>query len=162
MKEYTLAIDPASRLCGVSLFHGDSYIASICLTSSFKTWSARASQMRSQLKDFVLEHLPQNAVITRAVIELIPKIVDPSVQLIAGAIIADPAFQINPTRKFFVSPSSWKAFARRKGCTMKDPKGVQALTEAGLQPSGNLEIKSEDIADSMLLYYYWLEKHETT
>lgn len=157
-KIYTASIDPASRLCGASLFDGLTLIGGQCLTSSQKTWSARAAEMRAQMKEFVLATLPKGTTVTRATIELVPKIVEPSIQLIAGAILADPIFDLNITRKQFVSPSSWKAWARRHGALDKDPKGVVSLRQTGF-PVEQYQIVSDDVADSIMIFLAWNEKH---
>lgn len=155
---WTLSIDPASRKAGVSLWFGDVYIASEALSSSLVTWSERANDLRIKLQAFISRYVPKNEFITLVVIELVPKIVEPSVQLIAGAIIAEERYKVNPTRKCFVSPSSWKAFARKNGCKEKDPKGVSALKDIGWDFDIN-PVTSDDVADSILIYLTWLRKN---
>ncbi len=56
----------------------------------------------------------------------------------------------------FVSPSSWKAFARRNGAKDKDPKGIKSLQEMGWKK----ELTSEDEADSIMIYMAWRAKND--
>lgn len=155
---YTLSVDPASRLCGVSLYRNKEYIASISLESNLKTWSKRTADMRAQLQKFVSEHLPKGETITRAVMELVPKICEPSIQMAGGAILSDPLYNFDISRKYLVSPSTWKAYAKRKGSKEKDPKGVSALRAIGF-PVDKFKIISDDVADSILIFLAWAEKN---
>lgn len=156
--QYTLSIDPASRQAGVSVWYGPVFLGAVTLVSVCNSWSARVAEMRVQLREFVKALIPPEAVVTRTVIELVPKIVEPSIQMVAGALLADPYYQVSPTRKFFVSPSTWKAFCRRKGCPDKDPKGMKALQSIGWTKN----TFSDDVADSILIYMTWLERYELT
>jgi hypothetical protein len=153
---YTISVDPASRLCGVSLWCNKEYIAAQSLESSLKTWSARAAHLRVQARKFVTDNLKGDAIVTRAVCELVPKIAEPSIQMICGSILSDAIFNLDLSRKFLVSPSSWKAWARRNGCTSKDPKGVPALVETAFAEKH--VIKSDDVADSIMIFLCWYEK----
>jgi len=145
---------------GVSLWADKTYVSSVLLESKLKTWTARTADMRIQLKVFVEAYLPVGEKITRAVMELVPKICEPSIQMAGGAVLSDPAFSLDVTRKFLVSPSTWKAYVRRKGSKEKDPKGVSALRAINF-PVDAYGITSEDVADSIMIFLAWVEKNVT-
>lgn len=157
--EYAISIDPASRNAGVSVWHGITYLGSEALYSNQRTWSARAAEMRAALRIFVNHYIPSTELITCIVSELIPKIVEPSVQMITGALVADPRFNGNLARKQLISPSSWKSYARRHGCVDKEPKGVKALFQLDYQVPEWKLVKSDDVADSIMIYLTYCEKN---
>lgn len=157
--EYAVSIDPASRNAGISLWLGVNFLASLALYSNQKTWSARAAEMRAALVAFVFSEIPEDSLITCIISELIPKIVEPSVQMITGALVAAPKFNSNITRKHLISPSSWKSYAKRHGCTDKEPKGVKTLLQLDTQHPKWKDIKSDDVADSIMIYLTYCEKN---
>lgn len=158
MSIYTLSIDPASRLCGVSLFEDLKYINSILLKSELKTWSERVAEMRKDLREFVITNLPKGQQITRAIMELVPKIVEPSIQMAGGGLLSDSIYNLDLTRKFLISPSTWQAYARRNGSPDKYPKGVKALKQINF-PVEKYKITSDDVADSIMIFLAWAEKN---
>lgn len=147
-----LSIDPASRKAGISVWSGDTLIAAHALESKLPTWTERAHEMAGQL--YSVTH---TYTIEQCVIELVPKIAEPSVQIIAGALISQPHFKFDIRRAQFVSPSSWKAYVRRKDPSVKDPKGVKAL-EAIKWDFAKHPVESDDVADSILIYLAWSGK----
>lgn len=157
---FALSVDPASNMCGVSLWQGKTYIAS-CLLRSRSDKSPISQRLReivSQLGDFLQVHLPEARSVDNVVFEGVRSRM---VHLASGAILTSPRLNVKVSPKgSFVEAMSWKYWAKRKGATgpAKDVKGLVALAETGW-PVEILPEPSDDIADSILIYLCWLDKY---
>lgn len=153
---YCLSIDPGSNLCGISLWEDDKIIDTIALTGGkLKNWSARLSKMSQQLEDFLNEH--DIDTVTIVVAERI-MFGNPPLQITVGYLINNKHIHANITPKSFILPAVWKAFAKKNGWTDRICKGVVVIEKCFPQYLPFCK-KSEDIADSILIYLAWRRKN---
>lgn len=86
---------------------------------------------------------------------MIPPLAHPGLRTVVGAILTLPQLsQTDLKKENFISPSSWKAFARKNGCTEKDPKGIAALSSL-LKQQPFPESPTDDAADAILIGLTW-------
>lgn len=154
-----LAIDPASHSAGLALFtlKDNGFIASKTLLGGKGEWPERVYKMQMEAYEF-LE--PYSGNIKIVVSELIPKMADPSVQCVTGAIASCLPFDAKFSRGTFVAVSSWKAWARSQGAVPdvggknKDVKGIKAVHDIFGKEFHHFD--SDDAADSFLIGLTWL------
>lgn len=116
-------------------------------------WAQRFQNIVKELDEF----LKLNGVQTvhEIVTELPPPSSHPGLKAVIGAILTLPQLaQVDLKKQNMISPSSWKAFARRKGCTDKDPKGIPALSAILETPP---DCPTDDAADAVLIALTWFE-----
>lgn len=160
MNKYVLSIDPASNLCGVSLWKNGSYYTSTVLKSrnSRDPFSIRMQTICTDLATFLDLHIKDEKIETVVSESVRSRLVS----LCLGSIIVSPYIvaNIKPNETFIV-PSQWKAYCKRHGATgpTKDIKGVKALIEIGWDMKKH-PVMSQDEADSILIYLTWKELYD--
>lgn len=154
---YALSVDPASNLCGVSLWKDGTLIDTAVLASNNNRdlFSVRLQTIAFQLEQFLAKHLKEDEKVTTVVCEGVRSVL---VQICIGALLG--VRQIHApisSSKSFVYATSWKKYAKDRGATgpLKDIKGVKALYEMGWTGQ---EVTSDDVADSILLYLTWRDR----
>lgn len=143
-------------MAGVSLWYDGELIAHTVLLSQSADdkYSRRLQHQVPQLTDFLNKQLPKGLNIEKVIFEGMKNRL---VLITVGAFLTCPRLDAKLHQKFsFVESSSWKRWAKNKGATglTKDVKGVKALREIGF-PVDKHDIKSDDVADSVLMYLTW-------
>lgn len=158
LKYVHISLDPSSTSFGVAVFTTDGkFLTSYCIKVGESVMqSQRLYQMRKKFEDFWNEKFP-GVKASFLVVEHLPPSNYAVLQLAAGAIISSGFIWSTMDRTGYISPPSWKYFCKEIGCSMKDPKGRQALTEIGWRypiPA------SEDESDAIILYLCarWMQK----
>ena len=149
MADIIIAYDPASNSSGVAVFDFEgNLISSINLKAKpTLTLLVRLKNLHTQFLQFVAGLNIRDSDTVHLVIEDVFKMRNQSAALAASAAI--PIFLPKVETLTFVSPSSWKAWAVRHGCSAK-PKGAKSLAE--IKP--DLNIKQDDVADACFLGLY--------
>lgn len=155
---WVLAVDPASKVAGVSLWYNDAFVAQTMLVASGKnSLSARLRELVAQLNGFLDRWLPAGTVIRQVIFEGVrSRIVTATV----GAFMTCPRIDATLSQsRNFVESFSWKGYGRRHGALgpLKDIKGVRALRDIRF-PVDEHGIDSDDVADSVLIYLAWRER----
>lgn len=155
---WILSIDPASNTAGCSLWYNGELIATTELNSTSKSqkYSQRLKTQVDQLNTFLENTLP--AGVTQIDNLVLESVRSKLVLITVGAYLCSPYINLSISeRKNFVSPSSWKHYARSRGAHSQkfaDVKGCVALREMGF-PVDKHNITSDDVADSILLFLTW-------
>lgn len=154
---YVLAIDQASNVAGVSLWHNGDLVGVTCLTATSTDSMARRLQTQvPQLTSFLDTHLPAGLLIRKILFEGVRSRL---VLITVGAFLTCPRIDAKMHQKFtFVESSAWKKYAQKRGATgpFKEIKGVKALKETGWSPPADLRgVINDDVADSILMYLCW-------
>jgi hypothetical protein len=155
---YVLSVDPASNLCGVSLWRDGVYIAGSVFASESRTdpYSKRLQDICRQLGAFLSEHVGSETIRTVVAEGVRSRLV----QIALGAILTDAHISAHLSPKgSFIESMQWKRWAKQRGATgpTNDIKGVKALTEAGW-PMTKFPVTSDDVADSILIYLTWKDR----
>jgi len=154
-----LAIDPASHSAGLALFtlQDNAFIDAKTLTAQKGEWPERLFSMQMQAAEFLEAYEGNIKVI---VTELIPSVADPTVHSCIGALASCLPFKAKINRNTFLSPSTWKAFARRQGAIpqpgakRQDVKGIKAIHDMLGKDFHNFD--SDDAADATIMGICWL------
>lgn len=143
-----LAIDPASREAGVALFKNAELIGVWQLSTDEPTWGQRLCDLSVQFGELPIPHED----IEEVAIECLKGASNsPMLNAISGVFIQYlPKVNLKP--KSFITPSSWKAVAR-KVTGEKEPKGYSTLSKMGTYPE-----MSDDCADAVLIGLTYLSK----
>ena len=150
-----LSIDPSSNLTGLAFFQDGELIRAVTLIASGTTWTERFSSLTSQTRSLL--ETSQVSGHLEIAIERIPTVAHPGIGLAGGAVLAGAGLAgviANVTKESFISPSSWKALARKAGDSDRSPKGVSALDYV-LPGSG---VRDEDAADAVLIGLAYLAR----
>lgn len=158
MKGWCISVDPASNLCGVSLWHNGVYIASAVLTSNSNRdpFSVRVQTIVRQLNQFLGPILGEAKVETVVCEGVRSRIV----QLCLGSLLTSKYIVAHiGAKSSFVESSQWKNWCKKHGAEgdFKTIKGVKALKQVGWDFEKH-PIDSDDIADSILIYLTWLSR----
>lgn len=153
---YVLSIDQASKIAGVSLWYSGDLLATTELkVSGTEKYSIRVQQQAKQLEAFLDLWVPLPFDIEKIVFENVRMKL---VVITAGAFLTCPRIKARiHESESFIPSMSWKKWAKDRGATgpFKDIKGVKALYESGWT---GVDITSDDIADSCLIYMTWRDK----
>lgn len=157
---WVLAIDQASNQAGVSLWRNGRLIAVTVLASESAShkFSRRIQHQLPQLTAFLDAHLGPSELITKVVFEGVRARL---VLITVGSFLCCPRIDaIMHQYANFVESTSWKVWARNHGAQaekLKDIKGIKALGETGFPL---LDITSDDVADSILIYLTWRDRRD--
>lgn len=157
---YVLSIDQASNAAGVTLWHNGNLASWVLLSSENerdpfpKRMAAMVEQLQQWLDIVLIDGQQIDTVLFEGVrLRLVTCTV--------GAFCSPTQLRNCHVKEksSFIESSSWKSYARKQGATgaVKDIKGVKALSEIGF-PLDQYPIKSDDIADSVLIYLTWASK----
>lgn len=156
---WILAIDQASNAAGVSLWYNGELRATTVLRSKSASdvFSRRIQYQLEQLNDFLNEQLPPNVDVEKVLFEGVKSKL---VLIVVGAFLCCHRIHAKMHDKAsFVYSSSWKTWAKRHGATgpVSDIKGCKALAETGFDMDTH-HIRSDDTADSILIYLAWRDR----
>lgn len=148
-----LSIDPGSHSMGLCIFDTNTrdYVDSITLVCHDGPWPARMHSIADQARPFLAKYWER---VGYAAAELIPPLGDKGIQSSCGAVLSLYPMHAQVNRNTFISPPSWKKMCRLAGCTMKDPKGIEAALSFVIDHS----FESDDEADAFLIGLFWMEK----
>jgi len=148
-----LSIDPGSHSMGICIFDADTrdYIDSATFVCHEGAWPERMHSIAAQSEKFLAKYWERVGYIAA---ELIPPLGDKGIQSSCGAVLSVYPMHAQVNRNTFISPSSWKKMARLAGCSMKDPKGIEAALSFFTEHS----FESDDEADAALIGMCWMEK----
>ena len=149
-----LSVDPASNKVGVALWSKELNLLSVkALTApAGEPFTVRLSYLRNEMSKWL-----KGVVVTEVVTENVRSSL---VMVSIGALIAVPEIRAILRPKSFVSPTSWKAYAKRNGAQgpLKDIKGLRALDDMEFPYPENC---TDDCADAILLFLTYKSKFLT-
>lgn len=161
-KSKTLSVDQASNQAGVSLWSPTSDLLACTVLQSESPkdpFSKRVTDQVEQLNTFLEEHLADGEEITHVLFEGVRSRL---VLVTVGAYMTCPYLMagLSPQHSF-VESRTWKAWAKRHGAKafISEIKGIQSLLETGFNMPPGMPL-TEDIADSIMMYLAWKERHE--
>lgn len=158
-KGYVLSVDPASNLCGVSLWKDGDLVAWTVLKSKSNKdpFSERLKAIKNDLDVFLSAHLIDDERVETVICEGVRSSL---VQISLGALFGSPWVVSVFNSKSFVHSTSWKYWAKLRGAKavkLGDIKGISALKDIGWD-FVKYPVDSDDVADSLLIYMTWRDK----